>query len=92
MVIDPQQQTQRMAQLIKKQQLPRGYADYVDAYFVPMTKLVAQCKTQGTTLVIGINGCQGSGKSTLALFVSELLALRYQYRVALPIPSSGIVY
>ena len=60
--------------LIREQQLPFGYFDYVTDHFARIASTLSQIHAkQSQTLIVGVNGSQGSGKSTMSLFLKEIL-------------------
>jgi len=62
--------------LIEAHSLPASYHNIVEAYWQPLTNVIAREAAAHKPLIVGINGAQGSGKSTLCAFLEVLLARR----------------
>ncbi len=71
----------KIQQLIKHYALPSKFENWVDQYFTPLAKDIAQRhnKKPNTAYVLGIQGTQGSGKSTVAEFIKCLLVEQYHF-------------
>ena len=64
--------------LILEQALPKSYLSYVQNYFAPIAKEVAD---SGDCFVLGVQGTQGSGKSTCSEFLKYLLEIEHGLKV-----------
>lgn len=61
-------------QFILEHQLPDTFNRLIEQYYLPLAVWLAEKRSEGRTLVVGICGGQGSGKSTLTDFLELVWA------------------
>jgi D-glycerate 3-kinase len=62
--------------------LPASYAEDIETYFLPLAAWLADQRSNGGTLVVGVNGAQGTGKSTLGDFLAMAVAAQFGWNAA----------
>lgn len=74
--------SQKTDEFIAAHDLPAGFAELINEYYVPLATRIFDLKRADGTLLIGINGAQGTGKSTLAAFLKVALSSKADWHVA----------
>lgn len=67
---------------LRSHDLPASFRDLITDHYAPLVTWLTCCRTQGQTMMLGINGAQGTGKSTLADFLKLALESLHRWRVA----------
>jgi len=73
---------QQIDRFVAEHYLPSRFGRLIDAYYAPLVLWVAEQRSAGHTLLLGINGAQGSGKTTLAAFLQLALESHVGWRAA----------
>ena len=72
-----------ISKFLSRHGLPEQYREAIDEFFLPLAAwLEARHRSDGTTLVVGINGAQGTGKSTLGDFLADACHELYGWTTA----------